>query len=800
MGAPLAARIAAVLYLVLLPLIVLPGFHAEFAASKLLVLLVAGAPLWILGMAAFRGGPDPLDRLLPLVPGVVLLATAVAFLRHGEAGLERALFAWPLGLAVLLHVRAGTLLRASPGLLGAAHATALLFVLAAGALKRRTGVPDFLPDRGDVGWTATIGNSGELAEWAAPLAASLLLLPARGAAATVLATAGVAAGALLVLLSDSRAGILALGLGAAAAGVVALRRSRGRGPGRRAVLLGLAACALAGPILLLPGLRARLGTLLDPAHATHIVRAEVWAATLDLVAAEPWLGCGPGGFEAAFERHRRRREWDISGFESRVDTPHQEGLGLLAGIGIPGAVLVLALLLRLLLAAIPPRRGPATLPPGALLAALAATLAVALVRSPAHHPAGLLGPASLLGALLPPAQGGGLARIGRRLSDLFVLAVCVLLVFELRDDRRVRTARDGLAAAQHQAQAGDPRRAREALRSASEAVVALARDPAAGPAGLSASRAQRTYLVASELDRLRRELVARHLGPGEVPFPDPDASLRLQARVLHLLPDHTDAHRRRALLAIGEAGPFETASERTRVEQARSELVARVQRGPGAPGLRLPLARLHLLLGEIQDARTRLLEEARATQGSDELLAWLGISALRLGTGSGGLGAYIDPAAEPEALQAPNSAEDAREASRPAEAARLWLLRLGVAPRDQEALLGLSQAGFAALDDAELRQGAERAAARARLLFAVEARELGDAALAARQAHLARSKDPDLLDAWWILAECAARSGDASGAREALSELRARGVSRADLLARARAWGAPLQDALAEIP
>ncbi len=79
-----------------------------------------------------------------------------------------------------------------------------------------------------------------------------------------------------------------------------------------------------GPVL------DRLGTLADPLAAGRL-RLAIWSGTIDMIAANPWSGTGPGTYIAAYSRYQKE---ELTAFA--VSHAHNDYLELTAEVGIPG--------------------------------------------------------------------------------------------------------------------------------------------------------------------------------------------------------------------------------------------------------------------------------------------------------------------------------------------------------------------------------------------------------------------------------------------------------------------------------
>lgn len=96
------------------------------------------------------------------------------------------------------------------------------------------------------------------------------------------------------------------------------------------------------PLLVLGGLWASGQSdsrLLSSAPASLRYRLEYWVATLDLISASPWFGCGPGNFQAAFAA------FQLPQASETVSDPHNLFLEFAATAGLPAGLAFTAALL-----------------------------------------------------------------------------------------------------------------------------------------------------------------------------------------------------------------------------------------------------------------------------------------------------------------------------------------------------------------------------------------------------------------------------------------------------------------------
>lgn len=199
---------------------------------------------------------------------------------------------------------------------------------------------------------------------------------ARGRAALIV-IAGTVMG-LALLLSHSRAGVVALVLALTVTAALAPPGAEGR-QGRRIVL------ALGGVVLLYGawvGLEPLLSRFAELGGAGD-VRTAIWSDTLDLIADFPLTGAGAGAFEAIFPVYRHATTDQLAYAHA-----HQDFLELTAEGGLFAVALVLAAtwgFARTVAPALENGRAR-SLPLAALVGALCAVLAHATVDFPLHIP------------------------------------------------------------------------------------------------------------------------------------------------------------------------------------------------------------------------------------------------------------------------------------------------------------------------------------------------------------------------------------------------------------------------------
>lgn len=183
---------------------------------------------------------------------------------------------------------------------------------------------------------ALLGNATDQGAVAAALAVVLLarVLAVRRSRAEVAVLAGAAAlAAGTVVLSGSRAALLALVVGVLAAAMTA--------PAPRRVRV-LAAAVAIGTVSVLavavPAMSTRLGGLAGDAIAGRLL---IWRETLDVVAAHPLLGTGPNGFLDAVAAVHGPEWFAQNGDTAVLDSPHNlllQALVVAGPLGLVGAV------------------------------------------------------------------------------------------------------------------------------------------------------------------------------------------------------------------------------------------------------------------------------------------------------------------------------------------------------------------------------------------------------------------------------------------------------------------------------
>ncbi len=746
--------IAAALLCILVPLAVAPWFHGEFRAPKLLVLACIGIPAALAALdEAVRRALHSTHLLL-----IFLLPSFIAAAVHDGGSLASIATALTACASFLVPLHLGAAcgggLSALRTLARALGAGALL-VLLAGILRRTTGALDWIPDRADVAFSATIGNSNEVAEYATPVLLLLLLLPRPRWPDFLLATAALA----LVVLSESRAGLLALALGLAAGSAVLCR-----GPQRKhahLLLAGLGIVALA--LLTLPAcasLRARALSTFDPEHPTNAVRLALWSGGARLAIESQPLGCGPGGFEASFPPFREAAEWQRAGAASAAESPHNEVLALAAEYGVGGLLWLFGI--TLLGVARWRRLGSEEAGArGALFGLAVAFLVFALVRSPAHHPTGLLALGLALGWMFAATRRAAPAsKTPAWLAGGFLVAALAGTCADVVEDLRTGIARRELAAADHWFRHAEPARGVAATLASAEAVRSISAAP------FTPAHAFRTAVVSAELGALAEALKNSGALPPELAGME-ELTQKLLRHTLEAEPANVPA---RLLLSEVLAGGANSGGRADGVAAAEDVLREGLLRTPEAPGLRARLATLLLRSARPREALLTLRGESRAVPITDALALELGRLELLHG---GGTAASLRPGAE-LGNGAHARLESARRAdvdARSREALEWALQVLADTPFNDEALDLVVRHGYGAREE-DATHLAHAATARAKFLLARRELTLGDSAAARRNLKLALARDPELAPALLLEARLLLADGSRAAALTLLTTLR----------------------------
>ncbi len=571
----------------------------ERARERLLPgLLVLPALVFALPFSPLRD--DPFPHLAGAGWAVLLLSPLGLFLLAGGA---HARGAWPflvaLGWGTLVSLPLAGVTDGLEARRVLLQLAALLLAFAGGATLSAGGRALYavllvllscawtslaLLTRESLALAGVLRDTGSLSQAALPGAAigALWLARERGGRRALGALATV-----LFLLHAALAPVLAGAHSLLAA--LALSALLGGRRGRRA-LAGLALLALAVPFLgeAWRELRSTAVTA-SPARLVEAsgrslgglgVRQLVWRRALALASDHPWLGSGPGQFQAAFPPYRDPREIELSRHgvcseeSTEVEHAHDDWLEASCELGLPAGLLFA---LGLLLAARAALRSLAA-EEGALAAALLAALVNALVHSPLlYNPAS--GPLvlALCGALL---QAGGAARApSRGAAWACALPALVALVFAPALVAHGRALADYIRSARAISELASPsstasERVLGEFRSAREALArALAAAPGSAPA---------------------RTLSARLATEGE--------QLEAWERVLAVRPHSVEAWERSATVCARGGD----------VERARAGYARALELSPTHPRILKNLARLEFRDGD-PDLGRGALERLRAT-------------------------------------------------------------------------------------------------------------------------------------------------------------------------------------------
>lgn len=714
------------------PLVALPGpFFDGFATPRQAIAVAFVLPIALL---AAERTPGALARArLPVF--ALAIAAIGGLVPHLVGGVDANALAVGLCRAAmpLAFVLAGAALSGSPWrsrlVTTLAVATLVSFVAAVG--RRHFGFFPWIPDRPDVAPSGLVGNSNALAEVFAPLAAAALARLAAGANAPFGASVIAGLGFALVALSRSRGGALALAVGALVAAVAWVTSAGGALRARRAGTLTLAAALVTLFLTILPQaapFRESVASILDTRAPTNRVRLGLWEGAADLAVDAAPLGVGMGRFEAAFVPHRTAEEWSLSGADTRADDPHQEWLRAAAEGGVLG---VLGLAFLFLLGA---GRGFRAIrqgdPAGApLLAAVAALLVTACLRSPFGHAGGSLAFGLLLGATgIAPPDRPRHDRIARTTAWILAIPAILAALLILADDRALGAAVSSLNEGKAALADGDRAKARDALRAAGRAVTRLPGAPLKDP-----GRTFRAALAADDLEHARTELSAAGIADDVLAdFPDAAVTEALIAATRRAVPHHTGC-------AVLEA---RRAVESDRIAAAVTALRAAIDAVPNAPRLRRNLAAVLL----DQDAGT----SAALALVTDEELRFGGGADLAILKGRALLEALRErPLSEEPPPGSPIPLPEIPSGDRD-RALRLHrdrlLAGLSTHPDQGGWLAALAETDYALGKGVQplLAREANRAFARSRLRFAIDADAAGDRTGALRYLRLALRKDDGL--------------------------------------------------------
>ncbi len=356
-------RIALLVALTLAPLVASAAF-SEFEVSKWLAVA-----LGIL-MASFLGWRQGLDHFLKENPSfpigaIVLLAVGgMSLAAAGSADFQSALIdlsrlVLPYMLSILVAFAWSGKRSSSLLLLGAC--LPVLLILAQLALD--AGIfPLEVPHQEGV-WTGTIGNGALLGECALVFLGFILLLlrEQKGKAALGVGVGLGLAATYLIYVSDSRGvwmgtlvffgALVFLDFTVKKPGIAPQVGKKWMHPGwlfSFFLFVFIFMAWVAPKDTLQNKLTARLQSITDRDHPTNVVRIALAEDAVSMAMNRSFLGTGGGRFGSEHGQVRQKKEWVLSGLESRVDDPHNELLRLLAEYGLVGTILILIIVLCIL--------------------------------------------------------------------------------------------------------------------------------------------------------------------------------------------------------------------------------------------------------------------------------------------------------------------------------------------------------------------------------------------------------------------------------------------------------------------
>lgn len=398
---PLACGLAALLLLSTL-------FEGGASPEGLLVTHAAVAALLTAALALPRGR-DEERWALPVGVGaalggfafLALLGAALAPYRYAALLVLQEIGAF--AAIAFLAARTG---RSLPGALS-------LPLLSGGAALGTWAVAQRLS--GDLRPAASFLNPSHLAAW---LVAVLLVgVVAPGAWRSPRGAAARGALALPIVVALVLTGSRGALLGLAAGGAWLLPRLVRRIEGRRRLLLA----GIAGAVVVAMGIGVAHRFERDDPFRYH--RLKIWRASAEAVVESPWLGTGPGQFQAAAANLNFPIDRGPLRYAKRFRSTHSDLLRLFAEFGLPAAgVALLGLWLAWRRARGALRSAPHPAEIAGAMAALVAIATQALVENLGERPAIHLLAAALLGAAASEPRAAG-----RRAGRVVRAAAAVLL-------------------------------------------------------------------------------------------------------------------------------------------------------------------------------------------------------------------------------------------------------------------------------------------------------------------------------------------------------------------------------------
>lgn len=318
-----------------------PGGRSPFGPAKWALLPVAILVALSIGLA----GPRGVDRRTSLRWGAVLAWVAVC----AALGLDRVgawigtperrygALTWALCAAAFL---AGQLLDDGGRRMARRVITGVAGVLGVWAIAEVLGWEPLQLTGGGTRPGGPLGSSAYLGA-AALLAGGVALGEAsdpEGARWRPLAAGCAALGGVALIASGARAAWL--GAGIAAGSVAIARRIRFRRT-HAAVLLAIVAVALA------TGVAGRVTSVASDDRGGARGRLDEWRVATRVIADRPWIGTGPEGYRIAFGASVDDAYEQEHGRNPLPDRAHSAPLDIAATLGVPGLVLLLALLMAI---------------------------------------------------------------------------------------------------------------------------------------------------------------------------------------------------------------------------------------------------------------------------------------------------------------------------------------------------------------------------------------------------------------------------------------------------------------------
>jgi O-antigen ligase len=347
---------------VVLPLVFVPGLDDGYALPKIETLRVVGLAGAILffGYVMRRGslarGSDPrIDLPLACFAGLLLAASIVSV--DPAQSFSGEVYQYQGLVTGLLYIGSFYVARLSLGNPGGFR-TILTATVCTGAvvsvygIAQSLGFDPFWSGPPDDRIISSVGQANDLAAYLdLVVIASLGLWPSVGRRSRIGLAAIVVVTLVALALTFSRGGYLGLG---AALGVLALPRFH-LPPRRWVGAIGLIVTAgMLAVVLALPQLRAIAQRVADRAVATTnlgessiLMHLDLWRLGSEIALAHPLLGTGPETFPLVFRPYLEQvvspdRAQFLGRF--RLESPHNEFIGVAAEMGLPSLLAYLAFL------------------------------------------------------------------------------------------------------------------------------------------------------------------------------------------------------------------------------------------------------------------------------------------------------------------------------------------------------------------------------------------------------------------------------------------------------------------------